>query len=488
MAEGQGFGGWLKGAQSIFTDPLFMAGASVYQGGDLSQSMMQAQKTAAFANEQRRKADMQSRWQQMVQSGQGVPDQMRPFLPFLSPEQGAGMLGQHALTAPERQRAAEMHAARLKQVGAQTAATYQSADPRMHAMRLAIAQAQLEAARRKANQTVTINGRVVSISPDGQVKELYVAPPTPMDQVKLGVVKQLGIVPGQPAPAPAPQPQITPQSYDGGVVSSDPNLIPTGGGEPPPTVQPTAGPQPPQQGPFGNLSQADRTRLGMSMLFPQLGPVLGSMNKGNEWATPTKNKIDEGIFNTFEQAARLQQIRAQFKPEYLTLGGGSKALWLKMKDKVGLGQLDPKEKQYLTGYSQFRQSALENINRFIKEITGAQMSEQEAVRIRQAIPDPGQGVFDGNSPAEFKAKMDQAMSQVRLAMARYNYLRSGKWEGGVFKGSMAKGAPISLEQMGKIMDRRTTQLEQEAKLRMPSAPQEEQAVWIRARLHEEFGV
>ena len=49
------------------------------------------------------------------------------------------------------------------------------------------------------------------------------------------------------------------------------------------------------------------------------------------------------------------------------------------------------------------------------------MSEKEASRIRKAMPDPGEGVFDGDSPTEFEAKWKSVMKHLRMSQARHIY-------------------------------------------------------------------
>lgn len=454
-----GMADFLKGAQGIATNPLFMAGASIYRGGDPAQAMAQAQRSAAFADQQRQQQEQREQWQKMIAGGQ-LPASMKPYLPFLGPQQGAAMLAQHTLTAPDRARRAEMDAARLQLMKAQAAKASQPAGPRY----------------------INVGGTLLAIGADGKPTPLYTAPPKPpsaLDQAKLSIFNQLQPQPQGPQPG---QPQVLPQSYDGGAVVTDPNFIQAQTASP--------GPQQPQSpaGIFSGLTPEQRARVGLGAVMPGAAAALGQIQQENAWTKPTQNKIDEKIFNTTEQMARLQQIKSQFDPKYLTIGGGTQAAFYKWREKLrGGGELNPDEKKFLEGYSQFKQSALSNINMYIKEITGAQMSEKEADRIRQAMPDPGEGIFDGNSPSEFKAKLDNVSSQLTLAAARYNFLRSGKWQGGVFTGNM-NNVPITLDQMRGIINNRGKEVLREMKMRFPNADPSIIQQQAKMKVKQEFGI
>ena len=70
------------------------------------------------------------------------------------------------------------------------------------------------------------------------------------------------------------------------------------------------------------------------------------------------------------------------------------------------------------------------VNQYIKDITGAQMSEFEAKRLRKAIPDPGDTLLGGDDPIAYQAKMASALNEFAKAKARYEfYLQKGLSEG-----------------------------------------------------------
>jgi len=126
----------------------------------------------------------------------------------------------------------------------------------------------------------------------------------------------------------------------------------------------------------------------------------------------TKKGLETSIINSGEGLSRLFTIQSQFEPEFVTFGGRIKGAWTDFKEKAG-ADLSNDEQQFLTEFSTFQQTAFDNLNRFIREMTGAQMSELEAKRLRKGIPDP-----EKDGPVVFKSKMDASVKQLALVRAR----------------------------------------------------------------------
>lgn len=151
----------------------------------------------------------------------------------------------------------------------------------------------------------------------------------------------------------------------------------------------------------------------------------------------TKGDIEGKLIDAGESIARLEEIAESYKPEFLQLYTKLDTLNTKWQEigkgtaiEKGLsalfGKATPEDRQKLEEYSAFKRDSINNINLYIKEITGAQMSEKEADRIRKAMPDPGEGIFDGNSPSQFESKWKSTMKSMRAAQARYiYYLKNG---------------------------------------------------------------
>lgn len=159
---------------------------------------------------------------------------------------------------------------------------------------------------------------------------------------------------------------------------------------------------------------------GFSVTLPD-GTVI-SAGGGPDVQRKTLSAAEEQVVGIDDSLARLDAIRATFDKDFLTVGGKLAAKVTSLKAKFGIGDVSPEEKQFLTKFSDFTRNAIENINLSIKFLTGAQMSEKEADRIRLGSPDPGEGIFGGDDPITFKAKLDSVDRALRLARARKTIL------------------------------------------------------------------
>ena len=166
--------------------------------------------------------------------------------------------------------------------------------------------------------------------------------------------------------------------------------------------------------------------------------------------TAGKNQTDKDLLDTTRGLERVNRIVAEYKPEYQELSIRFGAAWSNLKEKLGSG-LNDNEKKTVSEYAAFRMEAIDNINRYIKEITGAQMSEKEADRLTKGMPNPGQGMFDGDGPTQFKAKLDRVHANLKKVAARYYYIKQ--------HGISIKD--VSLEDMPGIINRRGKILEAE---------------------------
>lgn len=142
----------------------------------------------------------------------------------------------------------------------------------------------------------------------------------------------------------------------------------------------------------------------------------------------TAGNVQKDVITTADAVTRLNDIQFSYKPEYQTIQYRGKQAWSTIRDKFG--SLPEADKQQLADYSKYRQNALQNLNRTIKDLTGAAMGVQEAERIISSLPNAGTGILDGDSPVEFEAKLNNAIRQTKYALARQQYsLRKGlSWE------------------------------------------------------------
>ena len=199
----------------------------------------------------------------------------------------------------------------------------------------------------------------------------------------------------------------------------------------------------------------------------QLNVNTGDLSKA------TKTKLEEELLTTGNAASRLAQIQSTFRPEYLNIKFRGQQEWASLKDKwIGL---DPKEKSVLQAYSVYRQNSTNNLNQTIKDLTGAAMGVQEAERIIAGAPSAGTGVFDGDSPSTFEAKLNNQIKQIQYALARkqYSLKRGLNWEA------------TPLEKMPSIVNKRGEEIAEQFKL---NPDNQKDLNTINRQLAAEFGI
>ena len=180
-------------------------------------------------------------------------------------------------------------------------------------------------------------------------------------------------------------------------------------------------------------------RSGMDI---QVGPdgtlISTGVSRGGNMGVKAKNTVEENLIKTQEGYARIRGINKQYNAKYLKYGTRFKEWGRGVAEKLGK-KMSPQDKQDATDYWTFKRDAISNINLYIKEITGAQMSEKEADRLRLAIPDPGEGIFDGDSPTRFEASMAAVEKQLKGARLRATY-------------NMKKGLNLSPDELELLVD------------------------------------
>jgi hypothetical protein len=295
-----------------------------------------------------------------------------------------------------------------------------------------------------------------------------------------------GLRPQTSQPA-APPPQAVPQAGPGGAAlqpmsdtgaPADPLLHPAQAALPPPETPP---------GVADRLTPAQRQAMGLALIGKgDAGKILLEADNANKLDKEAKNQVEKDLVAATNQLGRLDDIANSYRERFQTLEGKIKNRFNSWVDYLGFARksMNPKDRQDLAEFTAFRRDAFENLNRYIKEITGAQMSEAEAQRLMRAMPNPGVGLFDGDSPTEFKAKMDSVVRQTKLAYARMSYLRKNGFEGNA--DAAAKALP--LERMPGLIQQRTNSILQEMRQLNPGARQEDLAPLIRRRLRSEFGI
>jgi hypothetical protein len=223
------------------------------------------------------------------------------------------------------------------------------------------------------------------------------------------------------------------------------------------------------------LSEPQRLALGKEV--ERLGIGKGQSITSNiytgELSKGTKGKLEETILSTGDAVTRLNDIQASYRPEYQTIQFKGAQQWSTLKDKFST--LKPNEQAQLSRFAQYRQNTTQNLNLTIKELTGAAMGEKEAERIISTLPNAGTSIFDGDSPTEFKSKLDNALQKTKWALARKNYsLRNNlEWKN------------IPLDSVPEIVNKRGKEIEKAYNLD-PKDPATEKTV--QRQLAAEFGI
>jgi hypothetical protein len=233
------------------------------------------------------------------------------------------------------------------------------------------------------------------------------------------------------------------------------------------------------------VSEVERILGSNSSILGQLNPQLQAAKKATtpsvnvytgDLSKNTVQELEKGVLTSAEAIGRLNSIYETYNPNYLNIPFRAKQEWAGLKGKFQ--QLDPKDKQTLTGYSTFKQNALQNLNKTIKDLTGAAMGVQEADRIIASMPNAGTTVFGGDSPDEFEAKLENVVKQTKYALARQNYalkqgIKEKAWE------------KISLSDMPSIVNKRSEEIAKAYKLD-PKKPADKET--IKRQLAAEFGI
>ena len=130
-------------------------------------------------------------------------------------------------------------------------------------------------------------------------------------------------------------------------------------------------------------------------------------------------KMVEATFNAQGNIIKLENVNDSFQDEFLTLQGKAKRVWAELKDNLGTS--DPNDKAYIQSVTRWKTRAWNQVNDYIKAITGAQMSEAEAKRIMKSLPNPDDSLFAVTSPTRYREALNAAIKDAKMAVARQEY-------------------------------------------------------------------
>lgn len=168
-------------------------------------------------------------------------------------------------------------------------------------------------------------------------------------------------------------------------------------------------------------------------IFDEKGnPVVQVGGKGQNAAGVDKinaRNMQKDIVGMDDQLAQFDQLEKTYKDKYLTWDYKLSNAFNSAREKaqglpvIGLlaGELSDEQKKELADFTEFKQNASTMTNAYIKEITGAQMSEPESKRLMQDLANVNE-----DSPTEFWSKYKNARNKIELARKRYAYtLKNG---------------------------------------------------------------
>ena len=495
--------GLFAGIQQGLMNPMTLTGLGLLAGGGWDGAMQGARIGMGFEEDRRRRA-LAARDRRTYQDLVSRPD-MRANLPAgfgdlllaAGPERGFPLLAKYA--DPDRALGVELQRANLAKTKAETNALNQKDQMSGFIMGLLGGE---DGQPAPATAPFTGSEQPPSLLPQSAPTEA----PRPMLQDaaddglpallqpavgRRGSTNETGtvVIPRVTNATPQPSPASGPPAwYQPAQLAQAQNVAPMEG---PPAASINGG-EDLVQTPFGPMTRDKARRIGGAMLFdPRFAPagkefLDSSRAVAPGMQKPAINALQEKQLNTIEGYSRLRSIEQAFKPEYQTIESRIGNKWNELMDSFSSTRqsLTAEQKTQLADFSAYRADALNNLNQYIKEITGAAMTNAEAERIMRAMPNPGDGVFNGDSPTVFKAKLDAALRNSKLAIARYHYLSTNGFPGSVDE--MARALP--LERMGGFIQQRTDQLLKDTLSQNPGLTQKDVAPIVRQRLRAEFGI
>ncbi len=237
-----------------------------------------------------------------------------------------------------------------------------------------------------------------------------------------------------------------------------------------------------------------RRGAGITTTLPD-GTVIqigGPVTKAPGLGVAATNVVQKDLLAATQGLQRLTQIENSIDDKFLTIPGKFKAATINLKDKLGnflgLKKLTQDEQAFLSNFSTFAQDSIENINLYIKEITGAQMSEKEANRLRKAVADIGDGLFAGDGPIKFRAKLTNQLRKLRLSVARLNWINTQGIRANFGPRMQGVENRLPLQRMPAIMAKRESEIMTRFKKELPGRNQQEYDQLTLSRLSEEFGL
>tara|TARA_R110002096_G_scaffold201398_1_gene385993 strand:- start:10810 stop:12537 length:1728 start_codon:yes stop_codon:yes gene_type:complete len=210
-------------------------------------------------------------------------------------------------------------------------------------------------------------------------------------------------------------------------------------------------------------------------------PIKGSVTAAKPGDIPLSRGAQTATENELrtidDSLANLEKVQADFDPKFLQVFPNLKIGAMANLEKLGK-ELSPEQMAEVEQFANFKQDAIQVVNEGIKAITGAAMTESEAVRITKQFAN-----VEDDSPTQFKAKIDNAAEKTRLAKTRRQWLLKN---GAAI--DFSKDTPsVSLDSFQTRFNNRIAQIEDDVREANPDLSEEEVTKRTEVRLLEEFG-
>lgn len=281
---------------------------------------------------------------------------------------------------------------------------------------------------------------------------------------------------GQPQ-APSATSPIHPQSFGGGADAGGIVRVDQ-------PVQPTPAPQT-YNTPLGSMTEEQARKLSLGLAMAGKGDagklMMDEVNR-LQLGKEATNENQKSMLKDYETLQQIRNMRASMDPKFLEIPVKAGMAWNSLRDSFGALSEDKKKDLYR--FATFRRDSAEMFNTAIKNNSGATVTEQEFRRNGVQYANAGSGVFDGDGPTEFKAKIDRGEEVIMLGLARKKYLQD---QG--FKGSLDAAANmVPVEQMRMIIKNRAAQIGQDIKARNPTADPAAILQETERQVRKDFGI
>jgi len=217
---------------------------------------------------------------------------------------------------------------------------------------------------------------------------------------------------------------------------------------------------------------------GISLETDAEGGLSFRQGAGIDFGAEANNDLETAIVSGYNQLGRLDQMIEEYDESALQYGPLVKD-WLRTKAwKTGYLDISDETAEQMSDRQIFRAVTLENLNKYIHEMTGAQANSEEIKRMVVTQPN-----FEMAGPV-FKKFLGAKRRLIMDTMRRTEYLyRTGQIQDGH---DFNADTPMSVERFQEIRNRRGDQLAEIFSEQHPDASREEIQQLVLAELEKEL--